>query len=148
MRAVVTRVISAGVECGGVELGKIETGFLVLLAVKSTDTPVHAELLARKICQMRVFGDENGKMNLSLADVSGSLLVVSQFTLYASCKKGRRPDFFAAAGPQTAIPLYEHFIALCRGQGFNTQTGAFGADMRVHSVIDGPVTIILDTDDL
>ena len=148
MRAVVTRVKSASVEIDGKVVGKTDGGFLVLLGVKTGDTEVECEKLISKICQLRVFEDEEGKMNRSLADVGGSLLVISQFTLYADCKKGNRPSFIAAARPDTAIPLYEMFIKGCRDRGFHVETGEFGADMQVASVNDGPVTIIYDTDAL
>ncbi|MBR2329166.1 MAG: D-tyrosyl-tRNA(Tyr) deacylase [Clostridia bacterium] len=148
MRAVVTRVKSASVEIDGKIVGKTDGGFLVLLGVKTGDTETECEKLISKICQLRVFEDEEGKMNRSLADVGGSLLVISQFTLYADCKKGNRPSFIAAARPDTAIPLYEMFIKGCRDRGFHVETGEFGADMQVASVNDGPVTIIYDTDAL
>ena len=148
MRAVVTRVKSASVEIDGKIVGTTDGGFLVLLGVMTGDTETECEKLISKICQLRVFEDEEGKMNRSLADVGGSLLVISQFTLYADCKKGNRPSFIAAARPDTAIPLYEMFIKGCRDRGFHVETGEFGADMQVASVNDGPVTIIYDTDAL
>ncbi len=148
MRAVVTRVSSASVETDGRTCGKTETGFLVLLGVKTGDTEREACLLADKITGLRVFEDENGKMNRSLQDVGGSLLVISQFTLYGNCRRGRRPEFLSAARPETAKPLYELFVEKCREKGFHTETGKFGADMKVASVNDGPVTIILDTETL
>ena len=145
MRAVVTRVANASVEIEGAVAGKIGRGFLVLLGVGPADTEAQAVKLADKICGMRIFEDENGKMNLNLEAVGGSLLVVSQFTLYADTKS-RRPGFTGAAKPDTAIPLYEKFMAECRGQGFPVEHGEFGADMQVFSQNDGPVTIWLDTD--
>ena len=145
MRAVVTRVSSASVAIGGSVSGKIEQGFLVLLGVGPNDTEETARKLADKICHLRVFSDENGKMNLDLAAVGGSLLVVSQFTLYADTKS-RRPGFTGAAKPDVAIPLYETFMAACREHGFPVEHGEFGADMQVASVNDGPVTILFDTD--
>ena len=148
MRAVVTRVKSASVEIDGKTVGKTDGGFLVLLGVKTGDTEAEAEKLVSKICQLRVFEDGEGKMNRSLADVGGSLLVISQFTLYADCRKGNRPSFISAARPDTAVPLYELFIKGCRDRGFHVETGEFGADMQVASVNDGPVTIIYDTDAL
>ena len=148
MRAVVTRVKSASVEIDGKVVGKTDGGFLVLLGVKTGATETECEKLVSKICQLRVFEDEEGKMNRSLSDVGGSLLVISQFTLYADCKKGNRPSFIAAARPDTAIPLYEMFIKGCRDRGFHVETGEFGAEMQVASVNDGPVTIIYDTDAL
>ena len=148
MRAVVTRVKNASVVINEQVNGQIGTGFLVLLGVGPNDTEVTADKLADKICNLRVFEDENEKMNLNLEQVGGSLLVVSQFTLYGNCKKGRRPEFLAAARPEIAIPLYEKFIALCRDKGFHVETGEFGASMEVESVNDGPVSLIVDTDQL
>lgn len=148
MRAVVTRVSTARVEIGGEVAGEIDRGFLVLLGVTHSDTVQQAEKLAEKITGLRVFEDEEGKMNRSLADVAGSLLVISQFTLYAGLKKGRRPDFIAAAKPEHAVPLYEHFLSACAARGFPPQHGQFGADMQVYSCNDGPVTLIYDTDEL
>ena len=145
MRAVVTRVSSASVAIGGEVHGQIGKGFLVLLGVGPADTEETARKLADKICHLRVFSDENGKMNLDLAAVGGSLLVVSQFTLYADTKS-RRPGFTGAAKPDIAIPLYEKFMAECAARGFEVQHGEFGADMQVFSQNDGPVTILLDTD--
>ena len=147
MRAVVTRVSSASVTIGGETVGEIGQGFLVLLGVRVGDTEAQARRLADKVCGLRVFEDANGKMNRNLAAVGGELLIVSQFTLYADCKS-RRPGFTAAARPDTAIPLYGLFIEECRARGFRTETGRFGADMQVSSVNDGPVTLILDTDEL
>ena len=145
MRAVVTRVSSASVEIGGIVTGEISNGFLVLLGIKNDDTEASAVKLAAKVCNLRVFADAEGKMNLDLSAVGGSLLVISQFTLYADCKS-RRPGFTAAARPDIAIPLYELFIKQCRDAGFIVETGEFGAMMNVSSVNDGPVTILLDTD--
>ena len=145
MRAVVTRVSSATVTIGGKVNGQIEKGFLVLLGVGPADTEETAKKLADKICHLRVFSDENDKMNLDLAAVGGKLLVVSQFTLYADTKS-RRPGFTGAAKPDLAIPLYETFMAACREHGFVVEHGEFGADMQVESVNDGPVTILFDTD--
>ena len=145
MRAVVTRVSSASVTIGGEVHGQIGKGFLVLLGVGPADTEETARKLADKICHLRVFSDENGKMNLDLAAVGGSLLVVSQFTLYADTKS-RRPGFTGAAKPDVAIPLYETFMAACREHGFPVAHGEFGADMEVASVNDGPVTILYDTE--
>ena len=147
MRAVVTRVTSASVVIDGETVGKIGNGFLVLLGVRTDDTQAQAKRLADKVCGLRVFEDENGKMNRDLASVGGELLIVSQFTLYADCRS-RRPGFTRAARPETAVPLYELFIEECRGRGFHTETGRFGAVMQVSSVNDGPVTLILDTDEL
>ncbi len=147
MKAVVTRVTSASVEIDGKMNGAIETGFLVLLGVAPQDTLQEAHKLADKVCHLRVFEDENGKMNRDLAQVGGSLLVVSQFTLFADCKS-RRPSFMGAARPDIAIPLYEAFMARCRENGFPVEHGEFGADMKVLSLNDGPVTILMDTDTL
>ena len=147
MRAVVTRVKSASVEIDGTVAGKIGRGFLILLGVGPEDTPAHCKKLAEKILGLRVFSDENGKMNLNLQAVGGEVLVVSQFTLYADCKKGYRPSFTGAAAPDLAIPLYEQFLEECRSRGFDPQHGEFGADMLVASENDGPVTILLDTKD-
>ena len=143
MRAVVTRVTSASVAIAGETVGAIGTGFLVLLGVGPEDTEAQAEKLADKICGLRVFADQAGKMNLNLEAVGGSLLVVSQFTLYADIKS-RRPGFTKAAPPAVAIPLYEKFMDLCRARGFRVEHGEFGADMQVFSQNDGPVTILLE----
>lgn len=148
MRAVVTRVKSASVTIDGKVNGSIGQGFLILLGVAPTDTPQHCAKLADKALGLRVFRDENEKMNRSLADVGGEVLVVSQFTLYADCRKGKRPSFIGAAGPDLAIPLYEQFLDECRKRGFEPQHGEFGADMQVESINAGPVTIILDTNEL
>ena len=145
MRAVVTRVSRASVTIDGRVSGQIGRGFLVLLGVGPNDTEETAVKLAEKICNLRVFEDENGKMNRSLEQVEGSLLVVSQFTLYADTSS-RRPGFTGAAKPDLAIPLYERFMAHCRSRGFEVAHGEFGADMQVESVNDGPVTILFDTE--
>ena len=148
MRAVVTRVDRASVTIEGSVHGEIGKGFLVLLGVTHEDTQAQVQKLVDKITGLRVFEDENGKMNLGLGDVGGSLLVISQFTLYGNCKHGRRPEFLAAAKPDIAVPLYERFVALCREKGFQVETGIFGAHMEVDSLNNGPVTLILDTDTL
>lgn len=148
MRAVVTRVKSASVTIAGEIVGQIGQGFLILLGVAPDDTSAQCKKLADKALGLRVFCDENDKMNLSLADVGGQVLVVSQFTLYADCKKGKRPSFVGAAAPDIAIPLYEQFLDECRARGFEPQHGRFGADMLVASENDGPVTILLDTKEL
>ena len=145
MRAVVTRVTSASVTIDGKVNGAIGRGFLVLLGIGPNDTPAQAARLADKVVGLRVFEDENEKMNLNLSAVKGALLVVSQFTLYADTKS-RRPGFTGAAKPDLAIPLYEEFLRQCAALGFPPQHGEFGADMAVASVNDGPVTILLDTD--
>ena len=144
MRAVLTRVKSASVIIGGEVAGKIGKGFLVLLGVHVDDTEAEAERIADRICGLRIFEDEAGKMNVSPADAGAEILIVSQFTLYADTKS-RRPGFTQAARPETAVPLYEKVIALCRERGFHVETGRFGADMLVESQNDGPVTIIFDT---
>ena len=145
MRAVVTRVREASVTIDGACCGKIGNGFLVLLGVGPGDTEKEVDWLADKVCGLRVFEDEAGKMNLSLEAVGGKLLVVSQFTLYADLKS-RRPGFSKAAKPDVAEPLYERFMAACEARGFAVERGRFGADMQVASVNDGPVTLIFDTD--
>ena len=145
MRAVVTRVSSASVAIDGEIVGAIDKGYLVLLGVGPNDTEAVCDKLAEKICNLRVFEDENGKMNLDMAQVGGSILVVSQFTLYADVSK-RRPGFSHAAKPDLAIPLYERFMDQCRQRGFRVEHGEFGAMMEVASVNDGPVTILYDTD--
>ena len=145
MRAVVTRVSHASVTIDGHLNGQIGRGFLVLLGIGPNDTEETAGKLAEKICNLWVFEDENGKMNLSLEQVGGSLLVVSQFTLYADTSS-RRPGFTGAAKPDQAIPLYEKFMAHCRERGFTVEHGEFGADMQVDSCNDGPVTILYDTE--
>ena len=145
MRAVVTRVSQASVVIDGQTVGEIGKGFLVLLGIAPEDTEAQAEKLADKVCGLRVFADEAGKMTLNLEAAGGELLVVSQFTLYADIKS-RRPGFTKAAKPDIAIPLYEKFMDLCRSRGFHVEHGEFGADMAVSSVNDGPVTIWMDTD--
>ena len=148
MRAVLTRVKHASVTIDGKVHGQIGEGFLILLGITHEDTEAQAVKLADKLTGLRIFEDENGKMNRSLEDVKGQLLIVSQFTLYGNCKKGRRPEFLAAARPEVAIPLYEKFVQLCRDKGFHTETGEFGAYMQVESLNDGPVTLVVDTDQL
>ena len=148
MRAVLTRVRSALVEIDGKIVGQIGQGFLILLGVGPEDTEEKCRYLCEKALGLRVFEDENGKMNKSLADVGGQVLVVSQFTLYGNCRKGRRPSFTDAAGPELGNRLYEKFLSYCVELGYPPQHGQFGADMKVASVNDGPVTLILDTDQL
>lgn len=143
MRAVVTRVLSASVTIDGKKISEIDKGFLVLLGVHKDDTKENAVKIADKICGLRVFEDENGKMNINPKDAGAKLLIVSQFTLYADCSS-RRPGFTDAARPEISVPLYELVISECRDRGFEVYTGEFGADMKVESVNDGPVTIILD----
>ena len=148
MRAVLTRVKHASVTIDGKVHGQIGEGFLILLGIIHEDTEAQAVKLADKLTGLRIFEDENGKMNRGLDEVKGELLIVSQFTLYANCKKGRRPEFLAAARPEVAIPLYEKFVELCRAKGFRTETGEFGAYMQVDSLNDGPLTLVVDTDQL
>ena len=148
MRAVLTRVNSASVTIDGQVVGKIGKGFLILLGVGPNDTEKECRALAEKALGLRIFEDENGKMNLGLDSVNGEVLVVSQFTLYGNCRKGRRPSFTEAAGPELGNALYEKFLAICEELGYPPQHGKFGADMQVESVNDGPVTLILDTDQL
>lgn len=148
MRAVIQRVTEASVTIDQSEVASIGVGFLVLLGVTQEDTEAQADLLAQKCSDLRVFEDGEGKMNRSLQDISGEMLIVSQFTLYGDCRKGNRPSFVAAARPETAIPLYERFIQEVKRRGIPVQTGVFGADMKVSLLNDGPVTILMDTDDL
>ena len=143
MRSVVTRVSEAQVDINGSTVGAIGKGFLVLLGVHKDDTEETARWMADRICGLRVFEDENGKMNVSPLDAGAQLLIVSQFTLYADTSS-RRPGFSDAARPETAIPLYELVISECRRRGFKVETGQFGEDMKVSSVNDGPVTIIIE----
>ena len=147
MRAVVTRVKNASVTIDGNTVGKIDKGFLVLLGVHKDDTEEIAKKIADRICGLRVFEDADGKMNINPTDAGAELLIVSQFTLYADCKS-RRPSYSLAARPELAIPLYELVISECRSKGFKVETGEFGADMLVASDNDGPVTIILDSNEL
>ena len=147
MRAVVTRVKNARVEIDCAVHGAIDQGFLVLLGVRAGDTEAEAQKMADKICGLRIFEDAAGKMNVNPTDAGADrLLIISQFTLFADCRS-RRPGFTEAARPDTAIPLYETVIRLCLERGFTVETGVFGADMQVFSQNDGPVTILLDTDD-
>jgi D-tyrosyl-tRNA(Tyr) deacylase len=145
MRAVIQRVSRASVTIAGEVVGAIDRGLLVLLGVTHTDTPAQARWLAEKIVGLRIFNDADGKMNLGLSDIGGSVLVVSQFTLYGDAQKGRRPSFIAAARPEQAIPLYEDFINCIKALGVPVATGRFGAMMGVELVNDGPVTLILET---
>lgn len=148
MRAVLTRVRSASVSIAGQTVGQIGRGFLILLGVGPEDTPETCRFLAEKALGLRIFEDEAGKMNLGLDAIGGQVLVVSQFTLYGNCRKGRRPSFTDAAGPELGNRLYEQFLSDCQSLGYPPQHGQFGADMQVESVNDGPVTLILDTDTL
>ena len=144
MRLVVQRVKNAKVDVNNNTVGSIDKGFLVLLGVTHTDTKETADYLVKKLCNLRVFEDENEKMNLSIKDVNGKLLIVSQFTLYADCTGGNRPSFINAAKPDFANELYEYFCDKCKETGIEVQTGIFGADMKVSLLNDGPVTIILE----
>ena len=148
MRAILTRVNSASVTIDGEVVGKIGKGFLILLGVGPNDTEKECRYLAEKALGLRIFEDENEKMNLGLDAVNGQVLVVSQFTLYGNCRKGRRPSFAEAAPPQLGEALYEKFLSICEELGYPPQHGQFGASMQVESVNDGPVTLILDTDQL
>ena len=145
MRVVIQRVKNASVTIDGNVNGKIDNGFLVLLGVLSTDNEQDVDYLVKKVVNLRVFNDENDKMNLSLKDVNGELLIISQFTLYGDCSGGNRPSFISAAKPNIAIPLYEYFISECKKQIPIVETGIFGADMKVELLNDGPVTIIIDS---
>ncbi len=148
MRAILTRVKSASVTIDGQRVGEIGKGFLILLGVGPEDTEKECRALAEKALGLRIFEDENGKMNLGLEQVSGQVMVVSQFTLYGNCRKGRRPSFTGAAGPELGNAMYERFLEICTELGYEPQHGRFGADMKVESINDGPVTLILDTDEL
>ena len=145
MRALIQRAKDASVTIDGAVHGSISHGLLILLGVCEGDTEAEADYLADKCVGLRIFTDENDKMNLSCADVGGGLLVVSQFTLYGDCRKGKRPNFMRAARPETAIPLYERFLERCRASGLPVETGEFGADMKGSLINDGPVTIWMDT---
>lgn len=144
MKLVVQRVSKASVEVESKVVGKIDQGFLVLCGIGQEDTKEEADCLAEKLCNLRVFTDENDKMNLSIKDIDGELLVVSQFTLYADCRKGNRPSFVEAAKPEKAEELYEYFVEKCRKSVRKVEKGVFGADMKVSLLNDGPVTIILE----
>jgi D-tyrosyl-tRNA(Tyr) deacylase len=149
MRVVVQRCVRAEVRIDGSSVGKIGQGFMLLVGITETDTTAEADLLAKKIAQLRVFEDEAGKMNLAIHDVEGAILSISQFTLYADCRKGNRPSFLHAARPELASPLYDYFNETLRTTyGLTVETGRFGADMKVDFINDGPVTILLDTDEL
>ncbi len=144
MRIVLQRVAHARVEVEGRVVGEIQHGLLILLGIAQGDSPAEVEWGANKICELRIFSDDDGKFNLNLEDVGGSVLVVSQFTLMGDAQKGRRPSFITAAPPEIAIPLYEAFVTCLRNRGVTTATGVFGAKMAVHLVNDGPVTLILE----
>lgn len=146
MKIVVQRVKEASVTIDNTLKGKINTGLLILLGIKSTDTEQDVDYLVKKLTNLRIFSDENDKMNLSIKDISGELLIISQFTLYGNCMKGNRPSFIDAAKPSHAIPLYEYFISECKKEIPIVKTGIFGADMKVNLLNDGPVTIIIDSE--
>ena len=148
MRAVLQRVTEATVRVDGDVIGSIGKGFLILLGVSNEDNEEVADKLADKICRLRIFEDENGKTNLSLQDVGGELLVVSQFTLYADCRKGNRPSFIGAGAPAEANRLYEYFMERCRTHVTKVEHGIFGADMKISLLNDGPFTLMLDSKDL
>lgn len=149
MRAILQRVSNCNVEVDNKTVSEISNGFLILLGVKNTDTQSDAVKLAKKISGLRIFTDENDKMNLSLSDVNGSVLVVSNFTLYADCSHGRRPSFINAARPDCSEPLYEFFCQEVENNGIsNVQKGIFGADMKVSLLNDGPVTLVIDSEEL
>ena len=148
MRAVLTRVKHASVTIDGKVHGQIGEGFLILLGITHEDTEAQAVKLADKLVGLRIFEDEDGKMNRGLETVGGEILVVSQFTLYGNCRKGRRPEFLSAARPEIAIPMYEKFVEICREKGYHVETGEFGAYMEVESLNDGPFTLIVDSADL
>ena len=149
MRVVVQRCSRAEVRIDDYMVGRIKKGFVLLVGITDTDSREQADILAKKIAQLRVFEDADGKMNLALNEVGGAVLSISQFTLYADCRKGNRPSFIRAARPETAAPLYDYFNDTLRTQyNLRVETGRFGADMKVDFINDGPVTIILDTDDL
>lgn len=148
MRVLIQRVSHANVKVDGRTIGLIDRGLLVLVGFTKEDTEPLVDKFAAKVARMRIFEDSQGKMNLSVEDIKGSLLVVSQFTLYANPLSGRRPDFIKAARPEIAEPLYRYFVDQCRGFGLHVETGEFGADMKVNLCNDGPVTIWLDSNDL
>ena len=144
MKLVIQRVKNASVNVEGKKVGEIEKGFLVFLGITHTDTKESADYLVKKLCKLRVFEDENGKMNLDIKSVNGKLLIVSQFTLYADCTQGNRPSFTEAAKPDIANELYEYFCKQCEQEGIPVEKGVFGADMKVNLLNDGPVTIIME----
>ncbi len=148
MRAVVQRVSRAGVEIGGRTTATIGRGLVILLGIRSDDSATDLTWMADKIMHLRIFPDGDGKMNISLADMGGEMLIISQFTLYGDCRKGRRPGFSAAAPPEIAEPLYHQFIEEVRKRGIRVATGTFAADMAVDLVNDGPVTLLLDSEKL
>lgn len=148
MRLLIQRVTEASVSVDGAVIGQIQKGFLVFIGVSVTDTEEIAQKMTKKMLGLRIFEDENGKTNLDLKSVGGELLLVSQFTLYANCRRGNRPSFVEAGGPEMANDLYEYMISLCKSEGYEVQTGEFGADMKVKLLNDGPFTILLDSDEI
>ena len=148
MKAVLMRVQRASVTIDERETRSIGRGFLILLAVTHDDTEAQAVKLADKLCSLRLFEDADGKINLTLDEVGGEIMIVSQFTLYGNCRKGRRPEFLSAARPEIAVPMYEKFVDICREKGYHVETGEFGAHMEVESLNDGPFTLIVDSADL
>ena len=148
MKFVIQRVTNANVKVDGEIIGEIGKGFLVLIGIADSDTDEIADKMIAKMLKLRIFDDENGKTNLSIDDVGGELLLISQFTLYADCKKGNRPSFFHAGGPEMASAMYDSIIEKCRKLGYKTECGSFGAEMKVSLLNDGPFTIVLDSDEL
>lgn len=148
MKFIIQRVSKASVEISNKIVGNIHKGFLVFIGITHTDTKETADLMIKKLLSLRVFADSQNKMNLSVKDISGSLLLVSQFTLYADCTHGNRPSFINAAKPDSANELYEYIISKCKKSELNIQTGIFGKDMKINLINDGPVTIILDSDEV
>jgi len=148
MKAVLTRVKRASVTIDEKETRSIGAGFLILLGVTHEDGAEQADKLADKLCNLRIFEDEEGKINRGLDDVGGEVMIISQFTLYGNCRKGRRPEFLSAARPDVAIPLHERFVQRVRDKGIRVETGEFGAYMEVDSLNDGPFTLVVDTKDL
>ncbi|MCR5743251.1 MAG: D-tyrosyl-tRNA(Tyr) deacylase [Lachnospiraceae bacterium] len=148
MRFVIQRVKHASVTVDGEVIGKVGTGFMVLIGVSGNDTEAIADKMVKKLLGLRIFEDGDGKTNLSLTDVGGELLLISQFTLYADCKKGNRPSFIRAGAPDMAEAMYEYIIGKCRESGIGVETGSFGADMKVELLNDGPFTVLLDSDEI
>lgn len=148
MRFVVQRVTQASVTVDGTEIGNIGKGFCVLIGIADSDTKEIGDKMLKKLLGLRIFEDEQGKTNLSLSDVKGELLLISQFTLYANCKKGNRPSFLEAGAPDMANDMYEYLVRECQKAGFEVQTGSFGADMKVQLINDGPFTILLDSEQI
>ena len=148
MKFVIQRTTKAAVNVEGTPIGKIGKGFVVLIGVSNDDTKEIADKMVKKMCSLRIFEDENGKTNLSLSDVDGELLLISQFTLYANCKKGNRPSFINAGEPAMANEMYEYIISACKAYVPTVECGKFGADMKVELVNDGPFTIVLDSEEL